>query len=152
PWTGSPGATVRPAGTTSGEDGYGLSVTEVEIKPVAYSDPVAEVLVAAAMADLAGRYGGGGDDTPVEAGQFDPPHGAFFVAYLGGEPVGCGGWRSFPGAGAPAAEIKRMYVRPVARGRGVALAVLRAVEESARGYGCERAILETGAAQPEAIN
>lgn len=79
-----------------------------------------------------------------------PPSGAFLVAYLAGGPVGCAGWRSSGDAG-ETAELKRMYVSPTARGRGVARAVLAAVERSAREYGRRRLILECGDRQPEAI-
>jgi GNAT superfamily N-acetyltransferase len=107
--------------------------------------------VAAALIDLGERYGGAGDDTPVEAVEFDPPEGAFLVAYLDGQPVACGGWRSHGGR-SQIAEIKRMYTVPAARGRGIARAMLAAVEESARAYGRSRIILETGERQPEALS
>ena len=76
--------------------------------------------------------------------------GAFLVAYLDGRPVGCGGWRSH-GADGDTAELKRMYTDPAARGRGVARAVLGAVERSARDHGRKRIVLECGDKQPEAI-
>ena len=101
------------------------------------------------MADLARRYGSG-DDTPVEPGEFDPPRGGFLVAYLDGEPVGCVGWRGH-GEDGGTAELKRMYVAPAARGRGVARGLLAAVEQDAAGHGRKRMILECGLRQPEAI-
>lgn len=106
--------------------------------------------MAAALADLGERYGGPGDETPVAAIEFDPPEGGFLVAYLGGRPVGCGGWRSHGDEG-DTGEIKRMYTVPDARGQGVARAVLAALEDSARQYGRSRLVLETGDRQPEAI-
>jgi len=124
-------------------------VTDLEIRLVRYGAPVAQALVEAAMTDLGQRYGEG-DGTPVDPVEFDPPEGAFLVAYLDGEPVACGGWRSHAGRD-QVAEIKRMYTVPAARGRGIARAVLAAVEESARAYGRRRLILETGQRQPEAI-
>ena len=125
-------------------------MSELEIRPVRYDSPVAQQLVYAAMADLAARYDGSGDETPVEAADFDPPGGAFLVAYLDDAPMGCGGWRSH-GESGETAELKRMYVTPPARGRGIARAVLAAVERSAREYGRGRLILECGDRQPEAI-
>jgi GNAT superfamily N-acetyltransferase len=125
-------------------------VSELKIVPTGYLDPVARTLVSAAMADLSDRYGGTGDDTPVDPAQFDPPRGTFFVAWLDGDPVACGGWRTFEGDG-DAAEIKRMFTSASARRKGVAMAVLRAVEDSARAAGRTRIILETGGLQPEAI-
>jgi GNAT superfamily N-acetyltransferase len=125
-------------------------VSELEISTVPFQAPVARTLIGAALADLGERYGGSGDDTPIDPAQFDPPYGVFLVAWLDGSPVGCGGWRSFADT-TDLAEIKRMYVTPGVRGRGVATALLRAVEESARQRGRKRAILETGDRQPEAI-
>jgi putative acetyltransferase len=61
--------------------------------------------------------------------------------------VGCGGVAIFDGY----AEIKRMYTRPAARGRGVAKALLRKIEEEARGAGKSVVRLETGNYQQEAI-
>lgn len=124
------------------------TVSEIEIRTVRFDAPVAQQLINAALGDLAVRYGGSGDDTPVDATEFEPPDGAFLVAYLAGEPVGCGGWRSH---GADTAELKRMYTAPAARGRGVARAVLAAVERSARDQGRKRVVLECGDKQPEAI-
>ncbi len=115
-----------------------------------YDSPVAQRLVSAAMADLGVRYGGSGDDTPVDAAEFVPPAGVFLVGYLDEEPVGCGGWRSH-GESGDTAELKRMYTVPAARGRGVARTILAAVERSAREYGRERIILECGDQQPEAV-
>jgi GNAT superfamily N-acetyltransferase len=124
-----------------------LAVTGIEIRAVPFDAPEARRLVAAALADLAGRYGGSGDDTPVAADDFTPPNGQFLVAFVDGEPVGCAGWRRH----GEAAELKRMYTAPQARGRGVARRVLAAVEESARTHGYGRLVLECGQRQPEAI-
>ena len=115
-----------------------------------YDALVTQALVAAAMAELGERYGGEGDGTPVSAVEFEPPDGAFLVAYLAGEAVGCGGWRSHGVAGT-VAELKRMYTAPAVRGRGVARRVLVALEDSARSSGRSRMILECGDRQPEAV-
>ena len=113
-----------------------------------YDDPAVTALVTEALADLGRRYGGSGDDTPVEAADFVAPRGAFLVAEEdGGLLLGCAGWRAH---GADA-ELKRLYVRPTARGRGLARRLLTAVEESARECGFRRLILECGDKQPEAV-
>jgi GNAT superfamily N-acetyltransferase len=67
----------------------------------------------------------------------------FFVARVDDEAVGCGGIAfddAFPGI----AEVKRMYVRPAARRRGVAAAIVRRLEDEARARGVPRVVLETG--------
>jgi len=122
----------------------------VEIRRVRYDAMVSQALVAAAMSDLQERYEGDGDGTPVDEADFEPPAGAFLVAYLDEEPVACAGWRSHGGSDT-VAELKRMYTLPAARRRGVARKILAAVEESARSYGRTRMIIETGSRQPEAI-
>jgi GNAT superfamily N-acetyltransferase len=120
------------------------------VRAVPFSAPDARTLTRAALADLAGRYGGEGDGNVISDLDFTPPAGWFCVAYLGGSPVGCGGWRTLDGDGS-LAEIKRMYTVPERRGQGVARATLAAIEDSARAAGCRRLVLETGLAQPEAI-
>jgi GNAT superfamily N-acetyltransferase len=125
-------------------------VSEIEIRARHLAAPESQALVRAALADLGERYGGSGDDTPIDPAQFELPDGTFLVAYLDGRPVGCGGWRSH-GDDGETAELKRMYTAPAARGRGVARTVLTAVEESAREQGRKRIILECGDRQPEAI-
>src|ERR1700730_6092902 len=120
------------------------------VRSESFDGPVAQRLMAAALADLAQRYGGGGDSTPIAAAAFAAPRGAFVVAYVDGGPAGCGGWRTLAEDGA-SAEIKRMYTAAEVRGRGVARAVLSALEHSARAAGMRRMVLETGWAQPEAI-
>jgi putative acetyltransferase len=67
-------------------------------------------------------------------------HIMFFVAHQGGAPVGCGGIAFDDGF----AEVKRMYVRPHARGTGVAQAILARLEDEARRRGFARVTLETG--------
>ena len=75
------------------------------------------------------------------------PHIRFFVARAGGRAVGCGGVALFPDF----AEVKRMYVRPEARGRGVADAVLARVEAETRAAGLAVLRLETGDRQLAAM-
>ncbi|MEE6260895.1 GNAT family N-acetyltransferase [Plantactinospora sonchi] len=125
-------------------------MSDLEIRDEPYDSPAAQRLVAATLADLAVRYGGSGDETPVSPAEFEPPNGTFLVAYLDGEPVGCAGWRAHGDTG-DVAELKRMYVSPAARGRGVARAVLAGVEESVRRHGRRRLVLECGDRQPEAV-
>jgi putative acetyltransferase len=75
------------------------------------------------------------------------PHLRFLVARLGGVAVGCGGIALFPDF----AEVKRMYVRTGARGRGVADAILARLAADAMEAGVPVLRLETGAHQAAAI-
>lgn len=127
-----------------------MSVEHLEIRQLPFTAPESVGLVTDLLTDLGARYNSSGDDTPVDAREFDSPNGAFLVAFLDGAPVGCAGWRSH-GTDGEEAELKRMYTAPAGRRRGVARAVLRAVEDSAREQGRKRLILECGVKQPEAI-
>jgi GNAT superfamily N-acetyltransferase len=73
---------------------------------------------------------------------------AVIVAEEDGAPVGCGCYRVVDES---TIEIKRMYVPPAWRGRGVAARILERLEETARSHGFTAAILETGIRQPEAV-
>jgi putative acetyltransferase len=70
------------------------------------------------------------------------------VAYHEGRPVGCGCFKPFDQGGV---EIKRMYVQPHLRGRGIAYSVLRELEQWAKELGYRYAVLETAIRQQEAI-
>ena len=61
--------------------------------------------------------------------------------------LGCGA----VGIDTGVAEIKRMYVVPGARGRGIARRMLNVLEREARAIGVRTLMLETGMRQPEAI-
>ena len=121
------------------------------------SRPEARALERACSEDIRIRYGGDEPEEELDAAPFDPPTGAFVLAYLevdGGDllPVGCGGIRGVDGAAEPTCELKRMFVAPEARGRGIARALLERLEDEARGLGYTMVWLETGTEQPEAIS
>ena len=121
----------------------------VRVEDDRYDSPVAEPLVRELLAELYARYGvADADPDGLSAEQLAAPHGAFVVAWIDADAVGCGALRR---VGEHVGELKRMYVRPRWRGQGVGRAVLAAVEARARALGYERLILETGTRQPEAI-
>lgn len=75
------------------------------------------------------------------------PHIRFFVARVNGKPMGCGGVALF----ADFAEVKRMYVRPEARGNGVADAIMAQLAAETLGAGLKVLRLETGTEQIAAM-
>jgi GNAT superfamily N-acetyltransferase len=135
-----------------------LAYEEVEIRAADYASTDAASLIEAANIDLATRYRvqladlGGPNTSGLqnEPSQFVPPHGRFFIAFLNGRPVGCGGWVSY-GTSGEVGELKKLYVLPEARKRGIAQRILAASEGSARENGRLRMILEVGTGQPEAL-
>lgn len=70
------------------------------------------------------------------------------VVYDGGKPVGSGAIKFFDDE---SMEVKRMFVIPASRGKGIATGILSELEKWAREMGNKRCLLETGKKQPEAI-
>ena len=71
----------------------------------------------------------------------------FFVTYYEGQLAGCGGVKMFDDYG----EVKRMFVRPIHRGRGLGKAMLNRLAEYAQSNGAKVLRLETGIYEVEAI-
>ncbi|HEU4725818.1 MAG TPA: GNAT family N-acetyltransferase [Candidatus Eisenbacteria bacterium] len=82
------------------------------------------------------------------ARHYAPPTGAFFIAVEANEPLGCVGVRRFEeGVG----EIKRLYVAPAARGRGVGRLLAEAAVEAGTRLGYARLLLDTLPSMSEAL-
>jgi GNAT superfamily N-acetyltransferase len=124
--------------------------TAVTLRAVPYDAPVAAELVGRVQQEYVDRYGGP-DEAPVDPGEFVAPRGLFLVAEVAGVPAGCGAWRAYPPGGPGAVEIKRVYVAPEFRRRGLAQLVVQALESSAAAAGHARVVLNTGDRQPEAL-
>ena len=74
----------------------------------------------------------------------------FYVAYDDNETaVACGALKHYDDQ---TAEIKRMYVKPKHRGRGISKLILSELEDKAKELNYNRLVLETGLKQPEAMN
>jgi GNAT superfamily N-acetyltransferase len=121
-------------------------------RAVAIATEPAASLLAAMREEMRTMY----DDLDIDGagmpaagpGELGPPRGTFLVGFdAGGEPICCGGVK---GLADGACEIKRMYVAPAARGRGVARELLVALEDAARDLGYVIARLDTGPRQPHA--
>jgi len=76
------------------------------------------------------------------------PNMQFYVIRRNGEAVGCGGIAFDDGF----AELKRMYIRPAARGSGAADVLIVRLEADARAAGYNLLRLETGASQAAALH
>ncbi len=111
---------------------------------------VSEELQRAYFADIARRYPGWSPDLipSADPAEVAPPVGAWVVAYVGGQAVGCGGIKRLDDE---AAELKRIYLAESARGHGLGRRLLEQLEAHALalGYRCVR--LDTGDLQPEAL-
>ncbi len=87
------------------------------------------------------------DNPPLTSAELRAPSGVYLVGYDGDDAVAGGGLR---GLDEGVAEIKRMYVRPAARSRGVARALLGALEDAAASLGYGATLLDTGPKQVHA--
>lgn len=128
----------------------------MRIVRVPYDHPDARKLNDAVQLEYKARYGDQGDITPLAPTMFEPPRGLYLMTYdEANRPVATGAWRTQDrndeGYADGDAEIKRMYVVPEARGRGLARRILAVLEDDARATGRTRMVLETGLMQPEAI-
>jgi putative acetyltransferase len=116
---------------------------------VTTDDPNGEVatrLIHDLCSELSVRYGT--PPSPFSPAEAFAPRTALVVARLDGQPIGCGALRRIDEA---TAEVKRMYVAPHGRRRGIARRILHALEELAEGFNYRAIRLETGLEQPEAI-
>ncbi len=84
----------------------------------------------------------------AEPHEVRPPNGAFVVAYLRGEAIGCGAVKHRPGN---VTDIKRMWIAESARGLGLGRRLLEYLEGLAREHGSYEAHLETSDVLSEAI-
>src|SRR5690349_15279062 len=128
-----------------------LIAASVEILPVDPEHPDARYCVAEYVAELNRRSDRGFDPSVGATAlphEVRPPAGEFFVAYLHGEPIGCGAVKHHTDA---PAEIKRMWIAPSARGLGLGRRLLEHLEACARAAGALRAHIETSATLGEAF-
>ena len=120
----------------------------VEIRPLAPADPRARRLIGELDRLQLSLY-------PAESNHLDPVETlasddvTFLAAFVAGEAVGCGAVKRMHGR---YGEIKRMYVEPCARGRGVGRALIEALESTLLRCGIRLVRLETGVRQPEALS
>ena len=104
--------------------------------------PDAARLLQAFYDEQVDRYGFA-DPVDLDPHAYTPPNGTFLVAYARGWPVGCCGCHWYD-RGTGTVEIKKAYLVPSVRGRGLGRALLARLEAWATVAGARRVILETG--------
>ena len=120
----------------------------IEFRREPASSAAACALLSAMEDEMVALYSMPGMPTSASTAELEPTNsGAYVVGWEDGRAVAGGALKRLePGV----AEIKRMYVVPDARGRGLARRLLAALEDVARELGYERVRLDTGASQPHA--
>ena len=128
------------------------SAFAISLRPEPYGSEGPCWVVAQAEAELVARYGGLDDgELGLTAAMFDPPTGVFLIARTESrsEPVGGVGLRTVAeGVG----EVRRLWVDPEWRGRGVGRDLMAGLEDAARDLGLPLLRLATGDRQPEAVS
>src|SRR5919205_3144401 len=118
--------------------------------PEPFDAPDVLALTLAQQEEMRGLYAGEADIGPQrDAAMFVEPEGVFVVVRDDdGRALACGGVTRFDDR---RAEVKRMYVVPEARGRGLGRRVLAELEAEARRLGYTGLVLETGDLQQAAL-
>src|SRR4051794_18707444 len=129
-----------------------ITTSLVELRGVDPETPDAQRCLRAYVAELNRRAPGRGFDprkgATAEPHEVRPPNGAFVVAYLRGEAIGCGAVKHHPD---DVTDIKRMWLAESARGLGLGRRLLEHLERLAREHGSTEAHIETSDVLPEAI-
>ena len=121
----------------------------IRIARAELTDDVSRALIDSLNAELAGVYPEpGATHFGLDPAEVRDGRGAFLVIYQEGNPVGCGAVRLLD---PETAELKRMYVSPALRGRGLGRRLVAALETEARALRVRRLVLETGIRQSAAL-
>lgn len=125
----------------------------MRIEPADATSEEAQALLTEYFAHLAQTFPDGFDpdagSTTSDPTEMSPPRGTFLVLREDdGTAVGCGGVKLLD---SQRAEIKRMYLKPSTRGRGLGALLLDALEEAARSLGATDGVLDTNATLDAAL-
>ena len=121
------------------------------IEAAPFDAPGPQSIVLAARDEFDRLYGQGGRGAhDLSAGDFDPPLGVYLVARLDGHLAGGVGLRPIADRALRFGEVKRLWIRPDLRRRGVATRLMAEVTEAARARGYAELYIETGPRQPAA--
>jgi len=123
-----------------------------EIVTIARTELAADAsraLITALNAELSAMYSEpGANHFGLDPAEVSGKRGAFLIVSLDSTPVGCGAVRLID---AETGELKRMYMAPSARGKGLSKQLVTALETEAKALGAKRLILETGIRQLAAL-
>jgi GNAT superfamily N-acetyltransferase len=130
--------------------GARMTDPEWRIESRAYGDPIVEGMLADYLSELLVHMPDFDSDRAVPPGpsDFEWPNGKFLVIFAGGEPIACGAIRRLSEA---VGELRRMWVNPAWRGRGVARFLLSSLEAAAREMEVLELRLDTNRALTPAI-
>jgi len=123
---------------------------DVRVEPTDPAASAAQRALRRYLAEIAARIPQG-NTGPADADAVDdyrPPAGVFLLVLEGDAVVGCGAVRRLDDA---VGELKRMWIDPVARGRGLGRRLLTALEAAGRDLGYDRLRLDTHEVLVEAI-
>jgi GNAT superfamily N-acetyltransferase len=134
----------------------GNNALAVDIRPEAPGSAAAQTVLATYFRDIVSRHHGRAATgaevvAAMRAEPSDdlcPPGGLLLLARQDGTVLGCAGLLLLP---AGLGEIRRMFVLPQARRRGIGQGLLTAVEDAARGYQLTRLRLDTSDYLSEAV-
>ncbi len=124
-----------------------MRIENVTIAAEGFRSEAAHYLIGMLDNDLMHRYPGIKINA-AKAAEFEKEKSIFVIARNDGVPIGCGGLVPID---ENTCEVKRMFVEPYSRGRGVAKMILLELEKHAVEQGFSLIQLETGQHQPEAI-
>lgn len=129
-----------------------IATSLVQLRQVDLEGPDAQRCLRAYVAELNRRAPARGFDpskgATADPHEVRPPNGAFIVAYLRGEAIGCGAVKHQPD---DVTDVKRMWIAESARGLGLGRRLLEHLEALARERGSAEAHIETNDVLPEAI-
>ncbi len=124
---------------------------DFDLKPEPADSASARACLNAYFSELGRTFPAGFDpaaSVTADPHEVAPPRGQFLLVRCAGRPRGCGAVKVLDdGVG----EIKRMWLHPELRGRGVGRRLLEALEDSARELGVSRVRLDTSSHLPDAL-
>ena len=128
------------------------SASAVTLGPEPYGSEGPRWVVAQAEAELVARYGGlDHGELGLTDEMFSPPAGVFLIARIESrtEPLGGVGLRT---VAAGTGEVRRLWVDPAWRGRGIGRDLMARLDSAACDLGLVALRLATGDRQPEAFS